>query len=243
LYSYDSEILAAVSAPSGAIPDVIATLQTIDGLCTDLDGLKWFNRLYLQVTEAVRDRCAAGGFHDAAWLAALDVQFSGLYFAALRAELSGGWASGSWRALFDRRDVAAITRIQFALAGVNAHINRDLPVAIGAACQAAGVAPSHESLQYADYTSLNSTLESLVEIAKQELAVRLPGDALPGVSHLEDTIAGFSVTAAREAAWSNAEVLWALRGIPSVRDRALDALDGMAAFAGKTLLSPVPVQV
>jgi len=41
-----------------------------------------------------------------------------LYFAALRAHLSGGRAPGSWRALFDRRGVQLIARIQFALAGV-----------------------------------------------------------------------------------------------------------------------------
>jgi hypothetical protein len=242
LFPYDSQILVAVSTPPVAIADVFSTIQAIDALCTDLDGLKWFNRLYLQVTEAVRDRSiATDGFRDPAWLAKLDVQFAALYFAALRTHLSGGKAPGSWRALFDRRNVPLIARIQFAVAGVNAHINRDLPVAIGTASQAAGIAPSHESVQYADYTGLNSTLEALVDTAKVELAVRLPGDELPPVSSLEDRIAAFSVTAAREAAWNNAEVLWALRGIPPVRDRAILTIDGMAAFAGKALLAPIPL--
>ena len=40
---------------------------------------------------------------------------------------------------------------------------------------------------------------SLIELAEQTLHVRLLGDALPPVSHLEDTIAAFSVSAAREA--------------------------------------------
>lgn len=242
MFPYDSQILATVGVAPRSMADVIATMQTIDALCTDLDGLKWFNQLYLQVTEAVRDRSlATGGFRDPAWMAALDVQFSALYFAALRAHLSGGKAPGSWRALFDRRNMMLITRIQFALAGVNAHINRDLPLAIDGTSQAVGIVPSHEIAQYTDYTGLNSTLESLVDAAKVELAVRLPGDALPPVSHLEDRIAAFSVSAAREAAWNNAEMLWALRGIPPVHDRALVTLDGMAAFAGKTLLSPIPL--
>ena len=242
MFPYDPQILAAVTTHTATMVDAIATIQTIDALCSDLDRLKWFNRLYLQVTEAVRDRSlAAGGFRDPAWLAALDVQFASLYFAALRAHLSGGKAPGSWRALFDRRDVQLIARIQFALAGVNAHINRDLPVAIDATCQAAGIVPSHESVHYADYTGLNTTLESLVDAAKVEFAVRLPGDALPPVSHLEDRIAAFSISAAREAAWNNAEMFWALRGLPLLRDRALVTLDGMTAFAGKALLAPVPL--
>ncbi|HXA49817.1 MAG TPA: DUF5995 family protein, partial [Candidatus Acidoferrum sp.] len=79
------------------------------------------------------------------------------------------------------------------------------------------------------------------DAAKVELAVRLPGDALPPVSHLEDRIAAFSISAAREAAWNNAEMFWALRGLPLLRDRALVTLDGMTAFAGKALLAPVPL--
>jgi hypothetical protein len=139
--------------------------------------------------------------------------------------------------------VTAIARIQVALAGVNAHINHDLPIAIVATSRAAGIAPSHATVQYADYTSVNSTLETLVDAAKTELNVRLLGDALPPVSHLEDTIAAFSVSAAREAAWNNAEMLWALRIFPALSQRAWDTLDGLTTLAGKTLLAPVPFAV
>jgi len=60
-------------------------------------------------------------------------------------------------------------------------------------------------------------------------------------THLEDRIAAFSISAAREAAWNNAEMFWALRVLPALRDRSLDTLDGMTAFAGKALLSPIPL--
>lgn len=43
--------------------------------------------------------------------------------------------------------------------------------------------------QYNDYTSVNPTLDGLIDEAKQQLNVRLPGDPLPAVSHLEDLIA------------------------------------------------------
>jgi hypothetical protein len=240
LFEYDPEILAAVQTPVATIADVLAVMRRIDALCVELDGLKWFNRLYLQVTEAVSARCDALGFSDPAWLARLDVQFAALYFGALRGALSGGCAPACWRALLDRRGMLPIARIQFALAGVNAHINHDLPMAIEATCRAAGIAPSHAIVQYADYTALNSTLESMLAIAKQQLAVRLPGDSLPAVSHLEDTIAAFSVTAAREAAWNHAEMLWLMRGMPPMHARAVETLDGLTTFAGKALLVPVP---
>lgn len=241
LFAYDPEILAAVQSLPTSIADVLCTMRRIDALCVDLDGLKWFNQLYLQVTEAVSARCDALGFRDPAWLAGLDVQFAGLYFGALRAALSGDCAPACWRALLDRRGSLAIARIQFALAGVNAHINHDLPMAIEATCRAAGTAPSHAIPQYADYTGLNATLDALVSTAKQELAVRLPGDSLPAVSHLGETLAAFSVSAAREAAWNNAEMLWAVRSLPPLHARAVDTLDGLTTFAGKALLTPVPV--
>lgn len=241
-FYYDSDLLAAVSAAPTSIGDVIRTMEAIDRLCSAVDGLKWFNALYLDVTRAVAQRTASQGFRDTAWLLRLDVCFAELYFGALRMALGGGRAAGCWRALLDRRKNAAIARIQFALAGVNAHINHDLPVAIGQACEGSGTSPLHGSTQYQDYTSVNSTLDSLVDSAKQQLMVRLPGDALPPVSHVEDAVASFSVCAAREAAWNNAEMLWALRPVPPVRDRALETLDGMTAFAGKALLAPVPIQ-
>jgi Family of unknown function (DUF5995) len=240
MFPYDLQLLAAVSAPAADIPDVIRIMQTIDALCVPGDGLKWFNGLYLQVTEAVAARISGGGFADPGWIAALDVEFAGLYFGALRSSLSGGAATGSWRALFSRRDQTAIARIQFALAGVNAHINHDLPIAIVATSNATGKAPNHGTPQYNDYTNLNATLESLVDSAKQQLQVRLLGDILPPVSRLEDVLAAFSVSAAREAAWNNAEVLWALRSFPGLRDRTISTIDGLTTLAGKSLLVPVP---
>lgn len=237
----DKQLLNALEMPVTSIADVLATMHAIDAILPESDGLKWFHWLYLRVTEAVRDRVAAGGFHDTAWLAALDVAFANLYFDALRSSLSGATAPGCWQALFAQRGNTAVARIQFALAGINAHINHDLPLAIDTTCRQTGTAPSHDSPQYADYTAVNSTLDSLVELAKQTLMVRLLGDALPPVSHLEDTLGAWSVAAAREAAWTNAEVLWEFDGMPMLYGRVMSGIDGLTTVAGKALLVPVPV--
>ena len=237
MFSYDPALLAAVSSPPATIDDVTRTMEAIDAACADTDGLKWFNWLYLEVTRAVGARVAAGGFQDPAWLAVLDVEFAKLYFGALKAALSGvGTVPECWQVLFERRNQAAMARIQFALAGINAHINHDLPAAI----VATGVVPVHGGAYYNDYTAVNSTLDSKVDTAKKTLNVRLPGDELPPVSHLEDTIAAFSVSAAREAAWNNAEILWTVRDLPPLAARTLSTLDGITAVIGKALLVPVP---
>ncbi|MEO8595531.1 MAG: DUF5995 family protein [Candidatus Solibacter sp.] len=237
MFAYDPQLLSIAQSAPQTVDGVIAVMQEIDALCTDGDGLKWFNRLYLQVTQAVGVRVAAGGFHDLAWMAALDVNFAGLYFSALAASLSGGVAPRCWRALFDRRNWTALARVQCALAGVNAHINHDLALAI----VATGAAPVHGGPQYADYTAINGTLNGLVDQAKAELHVRLLGDLLPPVNRMEDTIAAFSMTAAREAAWNHSEVLWALRALPRLSARMESTMDGTAAVIGKALLVPVPL--
>jgi hypothetical protein len=235
MFPYDDKLLAALEATPQSVDDVIRTMQAIDAICSDGDGLKWFNWLYLGVTRAVGSRVAAGGFHDPAWMAALDVQFAELYFGALGSALSGGAPPECWQVLWERRDWVALGRIQFALAGINAHINHDLPIAI----VRTGAAPVRGDAHYEDYTSLNSTLSSLVDTAKTTLHVRLLGDLLPPVSHLEDALAAFSVTAAREAAWNQAEILWMLHERPELSARTLSTLDGMTALIGKTLLAPV----
>ena len=240
MFPYDPTLLATVQTTPQSINDVLGILHTIDSTCVDIDGLKWFNWLYLQVTQAVQARVAAAGFTDPAWLAQLDVQFAPLYFSALKSSLSGQPTSACWQVFFNSRNQAAIARIQFALAGINAHINHDLPEAIVAACQVTGTTPDHGGAHYTDYTAVNSTLDALIETAKRTLNVRLPGDALPPISHLEDTIAAWNVSAARESAWQNAQHLWQLRTLPLLAASFMDTLDGFTTVIGKTLLVPVP---
>ncbi len=237
---YDPLLIAAVANKPQSIADVLQAMETIDATCAAGDGLKWFNWLYLQVTRAVETRVAAGGFNDAAWLAKLDVEFAKLYFAALEANLRGAACAGCWRTMFDVRDQTRLARIQFALSGINAHINHDLPEAIVATCRAMGTLPAHGTPQYRDYTSVNATLDSLVEAAKKTLHVRLLGDPLPPVSQLENTIAAWGVCAARENSWTNAEVLWQLQGVPALGAGFLGSLDGITTVVSKTLLTPVP---
>ena len=240
MFPYDPTLLAAIQTTPQTIPAVFQILQTIEATCADGDGLKWFNWLYLQVTQAVEARVNSGNFAGPAWIAALDVQFARFYFAAIASSLSGESTPVCWQALFDQRNQPAIARIQFALAGMNAHINHDLPQAILATCQATDIPPQHGATQYSDYTALNTTLDSLIESAKRTLRVRLLGDALPPVSALDDTLAAWSVAAAREAAWNNAELLWHLANAQLIASALLDTLDGLSAVASKPLLVPVP---
>lgn len=238
MFPYDAQLAAATKVQPTSIPGVLQVMQRIDATCAAADGLKWFNWLYLTVTQAVEDRVAAGGFHDPAWLAELDVQFAALYFHAVSAALAGAPCPGCWQAVFACRNQNAIARIQFALAGMNAHINHDLPLAVVATCKATGTVPLHGTPQYSDFTAVNTTLDALINAARQSLDVRLPGDCLPDVTHLEDLIAAWDMAGFREKAWDNAQRLWT---DPAVAAAILeDTIDGLTAFGSKALLVPVP---
>ena len=240
MFPYDAKIVTAVAAVPHSIDDVVGILNSVDAVCADNDGLKWFNWLYLQVTLAVQARVnAPGGFTDSGWIAALDVEFAGFYLGAIRAALSSGAAPGCWQPVFNVRNQPAETRIQFALAGMNAHIDHDLPQAVVTTCQARGFQPQRGTAQYNDYTALNTTLDSIINTAKQTLNVRLAGDSLPDVTRLENVVAAWGVAEAREIAWKNAEVLWHIKDVPPVSATFLDSIDATTAVASRTLLIPV----
>jgi len=138
MFPYDTALLAT----DRPLPNLSQTFskpsRASAALCIDGDGLKWFNWVYLQVTQAVEARVAGGGFTDPTWLAQLDVQFARLYFTALKSSLCGQPTSPCWQVLFTGRNQGAIARIQFALAGMNAHINHDLPEAFVTTSQVTG---------------------------------------------------------------------------------------------------------
>jgi hypothetical protein len=240
MFPYDPDLMAAVQTAPQSIADVINVMQVIDGCCVNGDGLKWFNLLYMQVTQAVEARVNAGGFLNPAWIATLDVGFAGFYFHAIASSLSGQPTPGCWQALFARRNQTELARIQFALAGMNAHINHDLPQAVLAQCKAEQIGPQHGTPQYNDFTSLNSTLDGLIQQAMKDMRLRLLGEALPPVADFDDRIAAFSIGAAREAAWDNAELLWHMDALLPAFTAFLLSLDAGTAVASEVLLIPIP---
>ncbi len=130
----DQPLYELVCGPAPAtIPEVIARMQAMDALLAVNDGIKWFNRLYLMVTQQVDLAPPGGAWQSPVWFTSLDTNFAGLYFSALGGFLAGQTVPDAWRALFEARYRVGVDRIQFALAGMNAHINRDLALALLAA--------------------------------------------------------------------------------------------------------------
>jgi hypothetical protein len=236
--SSNSSLASALApTPASSIADVIAVMQAIDAVVPAGDGLKWFNSLYLSVTLAIQHAATAPKFADAPWIAKLDVAFANLYFAAASASIVGrAGVPPAWRPLFDSRSQPGIAKIQHALAGTNAHINRDLPVVLTQLARADGGFPLRSSPRHRDYESVNLLLERVEGEVKLELLTGVLRAADGSLGGLEDVLAMWSVRTARDAAWNNGEIYSQLQRATPLAAQFLESLDKTTGLAGRGLL-------
>jgi Family of unknown function (DUF5995) len=206
--------------------------------------VKWFNKLYLEVTQQVAASVPAQ--HQAApgFLGALDVAFGNLYFEALDAAGSGpalaaDYPFHAWKPLFESRFATGIAPVQFALAGMNAHINHDLAIGISATCAARGTEPRDDGPEHEDYESVNDLIAKAEKKTKEWMMTGLLKDLDLAFRPVDDVVAVWNVQKARDAAWVSTEVLWSLKALPSLRADYEEMNDRAVGFAGRALLAPV----
>jgi Family of unknown function (DUF5995) len=236
----DQILSEVVSNPVSTIEDVVVVMQQIDDLLSNNDGLKWFNFLYLKVTEAVLQNPPANGWLAPQWLARLDVVFAELYFGAIRSWIDApDSAPKAWRVMLNARHRPNIMRVQFALCGMNAHINRDLQIALVQTCQEQNVKPKRNTPHHQDFQSVNNILETVEAQVKLILATGIVGEIDENLGNLDDILAFWGVTAARDTAWANAEILWSVRNNSFLRKIKIGATDNITSALGRALIIPV----
>jgi uncharacterized protein DUF5995 len=227
---------ATAPAPVTTVAEAIARMEAIGAGLSAGDGLACFNRMYLAVTQTVGADLGQGFFADPAFMTTLDVTFANLYFAAAQATPAA--VPTAWRPLVELRGAAGIEPIQFALAGMNAHINHDLPVAVVSTCTELGTAPGDGS-HLADFQKVDALLDTAEEGVRRsfESAPELALDQ--HLQAVDNLVACWTINSARDLAWQNALVLWELRGEPLVHALFLDGLAAATALASRLLLTAV----
>lgn len=218
------------------IAEVIATMEAIDNLLPEHDGLKWFNLLYKMVTVAVVNNPPAQGWNDPQWISRLDVIFARLYFDAILSSLQNAGTPRAWQVLFEARLHTGVDRVQFALCGMNAHINHDLPLALVQLSTEMGTGPDENSPQHADFEAVNEILDVVEPEAVQILATGIVGQLAQDLGRLDDVLAMWKVRKARDTSWNNAEILWQMRSVQVLRNKFVRTLDRLTGFAGRGLL-------
>ena len=220
-----------------SIEPVIARMVTIAKGLPATDGVARFNEMYLEVTREVAKQARGGKFRDPESLSLLDVVFADIYFAAVDASSAKKTIPRAWRPLFEARSKKRVHPLQFAFAGMNAHINHDLVIVIVDTCGRRKMKVKRGSPFHRDYQAVNKLLGKVEDQIKRQFLtgdLRVADDAL---GRLDDVIAMWSIEAARDAAWSHAETLSLLPSF--ARKPFLDALAGTVGLAGRGLLVPV----
>jgi hypothetical protein len=220
------------------IDEVVALMQGLDQSLPASDGVRWFNRLYLDVTVAVRSYCQTSPLKAPPFLQQLDVLFANMFFDAYDAAAGGGQVPACWAPLFDARHDPRIAPLQFALAGMNAHIGHDLAIGVVRTCQELNVAPTDDCPQHVDYDAVNAILGKTEEQTKQWLLTGAIKELDHEVAPVDDAVAIWSIEQARNGAWIRAEVLWNLRDHQTLTDAYLAALDATVGMEGRALLLP-----
>ena len=162
----------APDVPVTSVPEAIARMEAIGAALPAADGFACFNRMYLEVTRQVYNELGQGFYAEPAFMTELDVKFANLYFDAIDVAGNPADVPLAWRPLAERREMTGIEEIQFALAGMNAHINHDLPIAVVETCKALTTSPE-DSEHFADYQKVDRLLDAAEQSIRQSFETRV----------------------------------------------------------------------
>lgn len=204
-----------------SVEDVIARLRAIDQQLPRDDGVRWFNQLYLRVTERVHIQLQAGGFEDRRFMEHLDGVFAELYLDAL-----DNGHRAAWLPILQARSDADIVPGRFMLAGINAHVNYDLPIALVETCRELGGELAEDSPRHRDFRRIDDILGAVEHVMHQQLHT----------SRLKEVIALWGVIRARDRAWNAAIKLATLHPHGEPREQYLHQLGRMVADWSELLL-------
>lgn len=228
----------AVSLPT-TVNGVIARLRGIDAELPHGDGVAVFNRMYLTVTERIAAVIAdpAGvttRFRDSETMAQLDVGFANLWLTAYDEDVARRAVTPAWRPLFQARGDGRLP-IQYAIAGMNTHIEHDLPIAVVSMCRAHDLEPEDIHRDYETVNKILAKVESPIRRSFLDATGRDADNRIGSIVHLLST---WDIDKARDLAWVTTETIWALPRTSPLRDRFLDGLGHTVGMTSRALLTP-----
>jgi hypothetical protein len=185
------------------IEDMVVNWEPWDASC---DPRSVFALTYLLTTEAFRETLEdVSFFQDNDAIINLDRVFANLFFDAVDG-YENGTAPPAWKVAFDAATSGRTNAVQDVFLGMNAHIQRDLPVALAAV----GLVQADGSTRKTDHDAVNEILSGVLDHIEDEVGrlydpmVTL-ADAKP--SPVDEMGSLEMLKLWREGAWRNAERL------------------------------------
>jgi hypothetical protein len=232
------EVPPVPPAPVTTVAEAIARMEAIAAQLPFNDGVACFNRMYLDVTKQVNAELDGGFYQDRAFMTLLDVDFANLYFDAVNQGDDVKAVPQAWRPLFERRSDPNIEEIQFALAGMNAHINHDLPIAMVQTCEKAmtepDVYPHHD-----DYQKVDVLLDAAEEAIRRSFEDKCEQAVDQRLTAVANFVVNWGINSARDLAWTNAQLLWVVHDNEVAHALFLESLAKATELAGRMLLVAV----
>ena len=220
------------------VVSVIDRLRAIQREVPHGDGAGVFNRMYLDVTERVAAALHEDTFVDAGFMAEFDVRFANLWLTAYDAVAGGRKPPSAWKPLFEERATPGLLPIQFALAGMTAHIENDLPLALVETCRARHTSPASGAVRR-DYEAVNDVLAAVESGIRRSFLTSIGKRVDKDVGPIVHLVSAWNIDKARDLAWVNVETLWALRSFELLRDRYVSMLGHSVGMGSRVLLTPV----
>lgn len=240
--TYAGGVLECLATPPEDVRGVLDRLDRLQELTESGprgadDGLACFNHLYRQVTREVLDRLDGQElFREPEFVALLDVEFARRYFAVVRSDASGLPVPRSWSVLLERRGAPETGPMEFAVAGVNAHVGYDLAPAVVQTCTLLGRGDLGPT-ELADHRALTAIFARHMAALRADFETWLGRDLDPAVlDKIMDGADTLGVVLAGDAAWRRAEHLWSLRTRPAAYERECACIDWGAAMVGRAVL-------
>jgi hypothetical protein len=211
-------------------------MDTLSAAMPENDGVRAFNALYRAVTKAVGAEFDERPFEDPAFFSRLAPTFANLYFDSLEAAAEMHDTSPVWEAMFKRRFASGIAPLQFAIAGMNAHINHDLSLALVSTTKELGLSLQMDTAQHRDHMRVNAILARVMQQVKGELQTGVVAVIGRSLGRIDDHVANWTIRTARNHAWTQAQRLAALDGIPFVHDEYRRRIARSVTLSSRVLL-------
>jgi hypothetical protein len=203
-------------------------------LASSCDHNAIFSLTYLRVTQEYRQTIDEPFFDDTPFVNYEDTLFAHYYFAAFDA-----WSAGeikdvppAWRVAFDAAAKRSVSAAGDLLLGINAHVQRDLPLVL----YSIGLVAPDGTSRKPDHDRVDIILNRVFEPVIAEIARRfdptIDDTNLP--TSLDDAALFQTVVAWREKAWRNAEAL-ADAPTPAARDLVVAQIENDAASEARAI--------
>lgn len=227
---------------AGPLDVVELKMKAIAARYPKTDGIAQFNRVYLKTTQNVAAAITGGRFSDRVFMTRLTIQFADYYFGALKSHEAQKFdqVPRAWRPLFkQRRNVdGAIKPAQFVIAGMYAHIGRDLPIVLRNLHRATGGDwPARSTDRYADYKLIDRILKETFLELRDDLLTDCDKPLGAVFCSYSDHLGVPTIGLVREKAWIDGHMIVRLEPKSEAAARAyVDSLDRSVEFAAARVL-------